>query len=100
MKLLRGTQRAKVVPIAEAMTYFFLVGMLLLGLVVPRWWTIGVAIGITIVLFWIYDATHLHPQLESALNVWLWFVSSAAAGVAAGIGVFVRRFARSARSSP
>ena len=76
------------------MTYLFLVGMLVLGLVVPRWWTIGAAIGITILLFWVYDATHVLPQLES-LKVWLWFVGSAAAGAAAGTGVLARRLGRS-----
>jgi len=75
-------------------TYLFLVGMLVLGLVVPRWWTIGAAIGITILLFWVYDATHVLPQLES-LKVWLWFVGSAAAGAAAGTGVLARRLGRS-----
>jgi len=76
-------------------TYLFLVGMLVLGLVVPRWWTIGAAIGITILLFWVYDATHVHPQLESSLRLWLWFVGSAAAGAAAGTGALVRRLGRS-----
>ena len=80
------------------MTYLFLVGMLMLGLVVPRWWTVGIAIGVTILLFWLYDATHVHPQLESTLKAWLWFVASAAAGVAAGIGVLVRRLGRSPRN--
>ena len=73
------------------MAYLFLVGMLVLGLVIPRWWAIGVAIGISALLFWLYDATQLHPQLESSLKVLLWFASSAAAGVATGIGVLLRR---------
>jgi hypothetical protein len=45
------------------------VGLLVLGLVVPRWWTTGAAMGITILL-WVYDATQVHPQLESSLKVW------------------------------
>jgi len=80
------------------MTFLFLFGMFVLGLLIPRWWTIGVAVGITVFLFWLYDATHLHPQLESGLRVWLWFVLCAAAGVAAGIGVLVRRLGRSRRA--
>jgi hypothetical protein len=81
-------------PIAEAVTHLFLVGLLVLGLVVPRWWTTGAAMGITILL-WVYDATQVHPQLESSLNVWVWFVAGAAAGAAAGTGVLVRRLGRS-----
>ena len=75
-------------------TMLFLIGMLRLGLVVPRWWIIGVAVGIAIFLFWLWDATHLHPQLESGLKLWLWMVGGAAAGAAAGIGVLVRRLGR------
>lgn len=76
------------------MTFLFLFGMLVLGLLIPRWWTIGVAIGLTVFLFWLYDATHLHPQLEPGLRAWFWFVGSAAAAVAAAIGVLVRRLSR------
>ena len=66
------------------MTYLFLVGMFLLGLVIPRWWTIGVAIGITIFLFWLYDATHLHPQLEAGLKALYWTVGPGAEGLPLG----------------
>jgi len=77
------------------MTILFLVGMFALGLLVPRWWTIGVAAGIAIFLFWLYDATHHPVPLEGSLTAWLWFVGSVAAGVTAAIGVVVRRLARS-----
>jgi polyferredoxin len=82
------------------MTYLFLVGMVVLGLVVPRWWTIGVAIGIAIALAWLFDATRVHPALEPGLHFLAYFVTAVAAGVAAGIGVLVRRLGRTARSSP
>jgi hypothetical protein len=45
--------------------------MFVLGLLIPRWWTVGVAVGISVLLFRLYDATHLHPQLESGLKLWL-----------------------------
>jgi hypothetical protein len=81
------------------MTYLFLVGMVVLGLVVPRWWTIGLAIGIAPALAWLFDATRVHPRLEPGLHFLAYFVTALAAGVAAGLGVMVRKLGRAASSS-
>jgi hypothetical protein len=80
------------------MTYLFLVGMVLLGLVVPRWWTIGLAIGIALALAWLFDATRVHPRLEPGLHFLAYFVTALAAGVAAGLGVMVRKLGRASRA--
>jgi polyferredoxin len=74
------------------MTYLFLVGMVVLGFVIPRWWTIGVGIGTALALAWLFDATRVHPTLEPALHFLAYFVTAVAAGASAGIGVLVRRF--------
>ena len=80
------------------MTYLFLVGMVVLGVVVPRWWTIGVAIGIALALAWLFDATRVHPVLEPGLHFLAYFVTAVAASVAAGVGVLVRRLGRAPRA--
>lgn len=74
------------------MTWLFLAAMFALGLVIGRWWAIGAAVITAIALAWLYDATQLHAALEPSLHFLIWLVAAVAAGVAAGIGVFVRRF--------
>jgi hypothetical protein len=80
------------------MTYLFLVGMVAIGVLIPRWWTVGVAIGIALGLAWLFDATRVHPTLEPGLHFLAYFVTAVAAGVAAGIGVVVRRLGRKQRA--
>lgn len=80
------------------MTYLFLVVMALLGLLIPRWWTVGVAIGIALGLAWLFDATRVHPVLEPGLHVLAYLVIAVAAGVAAGIGVLGRRLGSAPRA--
>jgi len=83
---------------SRAMTYLFLLAMFVVGLSVPRWWTVGVAIVIALAVAWLFDSTQVHPVLEPGLHFLAYFVTAVASGAAAGIGVLVRGLGRSQRA--